>query len=49
MILKSKNKKIHQQKRFIWIKNVDVNKKVVSNKIPFGKKGFKYLIGYKDA
>ena len=25
----------------------DINKVIVSNKAPFGKKGFKYLIGYK--
>ena len=29
--------------------NRDVNKIVASNKISFGKKYFKYLIGYKDA
>ena len=29
--------------------NIDINKIVVSNKIPFGKQDFKYLIGYKDA
>ena len=26
-----------------------MNKVVVSNKVSFGKKGFKYFIGYKDA
>ena len=37
------------------MKNVDINKIVVSNKISFGKKGFKHwvsnkgFIGYKDA
>ena len=31
------------------ISNIDINKVVVSNKISFGKKGFKYFIGYKDA
>ena len=30
-------------------KNIDINKIVVSNKVSFGKKGFKYFIGYKDA
>ena len=29
--------------------NIDINKIVVSNKISFGKKDFKYFIGYKDA
>ena len=33
----------------ISIKNIGINKLVVSNKVPFGKKGFKYFIGYKDA
>ena len=28
---------------------MDINKMVVSNKVSFGKKGFKYFIGYKDA
>ena len=27
--------------------NIDVNKIVVSNKVSFGKKGFKYFIGQK--
>ena len=37
----------HQFKRTISIKNVDNDEKVVSNKIRFGKLGFKYFIGYK--
>ena len=41
--------KFRQYKRPISIKNVDINKTVVSNKVSFGKKGFKYFIGYKDA
>ena len=41
--------KFHQYKRPISIKNVDIEKIVVSNKVPFVKKGFKYFIGYKDA
>ena len=28
---------------------MDINKIVVSNKVSFGKKDFKYFIGYKDA
>ena len=31
------------------IGNIDINKIVVSNKAFFGKKYFKYFIGYKDA
>ena len=31
------------------INDTDVNKIVVSNKVPFGKQDFKYCIGYKNA
>ena len=31
------------------IKNIDINKMVVSNKVSFGKKKIKYFIVYKDA
>ena len=41
--------KFHQHKRPILIKNIDINKIVLSNKVSFGKKGFKYCIGYKNA
>ena len=41
--------KFHELKRPISIKNIDINKIVVSNKVSFSKKGFKYFIGYKDA
>ena len=44
-----KKQKYHQHKRPILIKNIDINKTVVSNKISFGKKDFKHFIGYKDA
>ena len=47
VILKSKT--FHQPKRPISIKNRDINKIMVSNKVFFGKRGFKYFIGYKDA
>ena len=36
----------HQDKEPISIKNKDINKIVLSNKASFGKKGFKYFIGY---
>ena len=49
MILKSKNKNFTNIKDLFSIKNIDVNKTVVSNKVSFGKKGLKYLICYKDA
>ena len=41
--------KFHQHKRPISINNIDGNKVVVSNKVFYGQKGFKYLIGNKDA
>ena len=47
VILKSKT--FHQPKRPISIKNRDINKIMVSDKVFFGKRGFKYFIGYKDA
>ena len=40
--------KFHQHKGPVSIKNIDINKIVVSNKVSLGKKGFKYFIGYKD-
>ena len=39
--------KFHQCKSPILAYDVDVNKIVVSNKFPFGEKGFRYFIGYK--
>ena len=41
--------KFHQCKIPTSIKNIDINKIVLSNKVCFGKKGFKYFIVYKDA
>ena len=38
----------HQNKTPILIKDIYINKIVVSNKLPFGKEDFKYFIGYKD-
>ena len=40
--------KIHQHKSHILVYDVNINKIEVSIKFPFGKKGFKYFIGYKD-
>ena len=48
MTLKSKNKTFTNIKDIFRLKNIDINEIVVSNKISFGKKGFKYFIGYKD-
>ena len=50
VILKSKNKNFTSiSLEAISIKSIDVNIIVVSNKVCFGKKVFKYFIGYKDA
>ena len=38
----------HQYKSPILIKNIDINKIVISNRFTFGKQDFKYFIGYKD-
>ena len=43
-----KKQKLHQHKIPISIKNIDVIKMVVSNKVSFGKEKFKYFIGYTD-
>ena len=40
--------KFHQHRSPSLIGDVNINKIIVFNKVPFGKKGFKYLIGYKD-
>ena len=47
--IKIEKLKFHQHKRPISIKNIYINKIAVSNKVSFGKRGFKYFIGYKDA
>ena len=41
--------KFHQNKSPISISNIDINKIVVSNKLPFGKQDFKYFICYKGS
>ena len=41
--------KFHQNKSPILIKDIDINKIVVSNDLPFGIQDFKYFIGYKDS
>ena len=43
-----KKYRFHQHKSLILMDNIDINKSVVSNKISFGKKNFKYFTGYKD-
>ena len=39
----------HKHEIPIPIKNIDINKIAVSSEVSFGKKGFKYFIGYKHA
>ena len=39
----------HQHKSPISINDINIDKIVVSDKLPFGKQDFKYFIGYKDA
>ena len=48
VILELKRSRFHQCKSPFLIDNKDINKIVVSNKISFGKKSFKYFIGYKN-
>ena len=49
VILKSKNKTFHKHNEHISIKNIDINILAVSNEVFFGKKGFKFFIGFKNA
>ena len=41
--------KFHQNKSPIFINDIDINKIVVSNKLPFCKQDFRCFIGYKDS
>ena len=40
--------KFHLHNSPILINNIDINEIVVSDKVLFSKKDFKYFIGYKD-
>ena len=40
--------KFTYHKNLILIYDIDINKIIVSNKVSFGERGFKYFIGYKD-
>ena len=44
MVILKLKQKFHPQKEPISIKNKDINKVAVSNKVSFGKKGIKYLL-----
>ena len=46
--IETTKQKFHQHKEPFSIKNIYNNKITVSNKVPFGKKGFKYFFSYKD-
>ena len=41
--------KFHHYKSTILIDNIDISQIVVSNKVSFGKRDFKYFLGYKEA
>ena len=43
-----KKQKFHQHKAPNSIKNIDINKIVVSKNVSFGKKAFRYFTGYKN-
>ena len=47
--IKIKKQNFHQHEKPISTSNIDINKIAVPNKVSFGKKVLKYLIGYKDA
>ena len=47
--IETQKQKRHQRKEPISIRNIDINEIVVSNKVCFSKKRFKYFIGYKGA
>ena len=47
-LMKKIDEKFHQFKSPILINDIDINEIVLSNKFPFGKQDFKYLINYKD-
>ena len=38
--------KFYHHKTLILLRNVDIEKVLVSNKIPFSEKNYKYCIGY---
>ena len=40
--------KFHQYRSPALISDKDINKIVVSNKVPFGKRGCKYFVAYED-
>ena len=49
MTLKLKKYKFHLNKSPILTNDIDINKIVVPDKLPFAKQDFKYLICYNDS
>ena len=47
-ILKLENTNFNNTENPISIIYVSINKRIVSSKFPFAKKGFEYFIGHKD-
>ena len=47
--IETQKENFQQYKGPISIKEINIKKIVVSDKVSFGKKRFKYFIGYKDA
>ena len=47
--IETEKQKFHPHKETFSINNIHTNKIAISNKVSFGKKGFKYFIGNKDA
>ena len=43
-MLKLKKNKFYRHQTFIFLKDIDIEKVLVSNKISFGEKNCKYLI-----
>ena len=43
-----KKNKFYQNKSPILMNDIDINRIVVSNKLPLGKQDFRYFIGYKN-
>ena len=46
--MKLKKKFFHQYNNPVLINDADISRIIVSNSVPFGRKGFKYFIGYHD-
>ena len=40
--------KFHQYKKLLCLEDVDIDNIIISNKVSFGKKGFKQSIDFKD-